>query len=87
MARTIGAVLGRDIQFIELTEGQAREQWRQAGFTEEIIEFFIWAHGSTPPEGYTVVPTVEQITGHPPRTLAQWVAEHAVFFERMSTQV
>jgi uncharacterized protein YbjT (DUF2867 family) len=80
MARTIGGVLSRDIQFIELTEAQAREQWRQAGFTEEAIEFFIWAHGNTPPEGYTVVPTVEQITGHPPRTLAQWVAERAALF-------
>lgn len=80
MVRTIGRVLGRGLQFIKLTEAQAREQWRQAGFSDEVIEFFVWAHSNTPPEGYTVAPTVEQITGHPPRTLAQWVAEHADAF-------
>jgi uncharacterized protein YbjT (DUF2867 family) len=80
MARTIGAAIGRDIQFIELTEAQAREGWRAAGFPDEVIEFFVWAHGSTPPIGYTVVPTVEQVTGRPPRTFAQWAAEHADTF-------
>jgi uncharacterized protein YbjT (DUF2867 family) len=80
MARTIGEAIGRDIQFTELTEAQAREQWRAAGFPDEVIEFFIWAHGNTPPIGYTVVPTVEQITGRPPLTFAQWAAEHADIF-------
>jgi hypothetical protein len=45
-----------------------------------VIEFFVWAHGSTPPIGYTVVPTVERVTGRPPRTFAQWAAEHAGAF-------
>jgi uncharacterized protein YbjT (DUF2867 family) len=76
MVRILGAAIGRDIKFIELTEAQAREQWRAAGFSQEVIEFFVWAHGNTPPEGYTVVPTVEQVTGRPPRTFAQWTAEH-----------
>ncbi len=77
MVRTIGGAIGRDIQFVELTEAQAREQWRAAGFPEEVIEFFVWAHGNTPPEGYTVVSTVEQVTGRPARTFAQWAGEHA----------
>ena len=80
MARTIGAAIGRDIQFVELTEAQAREQWRAEGFPNELIEFFVWAHGNTPEIGYTVVPTVEQVTGRPARTFAQWVAEHADAF-------
>jgi uncharacterized protein YbjT (DUF2867 family) len=77
MVQTIGNAIGREIRLIELTEAQAREQWRAEGFSEEFIEFFVWAHGNTPPEGYTVAPTVEQVTGHPPRTFAQWAAEHA----------
>jgi uncharacterized protein YbjT (DUF2867 family) len=76
MVRIIGEAIGRDIQLVELTEAQAREQWRSEGFPDEVIEFFVWAHGNTPPIGYTVVPTVEQVTGCPPHTLAQWVAEH-----------
>lgn len=76
MVRTIGKAIGRDIQFIELTEAQAREAWQAEGFPQDVIEFFVWAHGNTPPIGYTVVPTVEQVTGRPPRTFAQWAGEH-----------
>jgi uncharacterized protein YbjT (DUF2867 family) len=80
MVRTISAAIGRDIQFIELTEAQAREQWRAEGYPDEVIEFFVWAHGNTPPIGYTVVPTVEQVTGRPARTFAEWAREHAEDF-------
>ena len=75
MVRTIGATIGRDIKFVELTEAEAREEWRAQGFPDEIIEFFVWAHGNTPPIGYTIVPTVEQVTGRAPRTFAQWASE------------
>ena len=80
MVRIIGETAGREIRFIELTEAQAREQWLAEGYPPESVEFFVWAHGSTPPEGYTVVPTVEQVTGRPARTFAQWAAEHAEHF-------
>ena len=80
MVRLLGKALGRNLQFIELTEAQARERWRESGYPEEVIEFFVWALGNTPVEGYTVVPTVEQITGRPARTFAQWAAEHAEAF-------
>jgi uncharacterized protein YbjT (DUF2867 family) len=77
MVDIIGRAIGRPVQFIELTEAQAREQWQAAGYSEEVIEFFVWAHGNTPPIGYTVVPTVEQVTGHPARPFAEWAAENA----------
>ncbi|MDQ0058708.1 hypothetical protein [Paenibacillus harenae] len=33
--------------------------------------------GKNPPEvGYTVLPTVEQVTGRPARTFAEWAVEH-----------
>jgi uncharacterized protein YbjT (DUF2867 family) len=76
-ARMLQMIIERDLQYIELTEEQARERWREEGYPEEVIEFFVWAHGNTPVEGYTVAPTVEQITGRPPRTFAQWAVEHA----------
>ncbi len=80
MVKTLSATIGRDIRLIELTEAEARDQWRAQGFSDEVIEFFVWAYASTPPEGYTVAPTVEQVTGRPPRTFAQWAAEHVDSF-------
>lgn len=81
MLHIIGDTIGRDLQFVELTEAQARAQWQAAGFSEDVIEFFIWAHGNTPEIGYTVVPTVEDVTGNPARTFAQWVQENIELFQ------
>lgn len=80
IVQTIAGAVGRPIEFMELTEEQAREKWRAEGYDDEAIEFFMWVYGNTPEAGYTVVPTVEQVTGRPARTLAQWAAEHASAF-------
>jgi hypothetical protein len=45
-----------------------------------VIEFFVWVYSDPPAQGYTVVPTVEQVTGHLARTFAQWAAEHVEAF-------
>ncbi|MEC0258265.1 NAD(P)H azoreductase [Paenibacillus sp. GM2FR] len=74
--RIISEVTGKDIRFVELTEEQARDQWRAQGYDEESIEFFVQM-GKNPPEiGYTVLPTVEEVTGRPAATLADWVRDH-----------
>jgi uncharacterized protein YbjT (DUF2867 family) len=80
MTRIINEVTGQRIQFIEMTEAEAVEEWQAAGYPQEVIGFFLEVYGNTPPVGYTVVPTVEQVTGRPARTLAQWVAENADVF-------
>jgi uncharacterized protein YbjT (DUF2867 family) len=80
MVRILGSAIGQDIRLTELTEAQAREQWQAEGHPQQVIDFLVWVYGNTPPVGYTVVPTVEQITGKPPRTFAQWAAEHADAF-------
>ena len=77
MVRIIGATIGREIRFNELTEAEAREKWQAAGSPQEFIDFMLWVYGNTPPIGYTVVPTVEQVTGRAPRIFAQWASEHA----------
>ncbi|MCG5216295.1 NAD(P)H-binding protein [Streptosporangium soli] len=78
--RVLGDAIGREIAFVELTEAQAKEKWRSEGMSEELVEFLVSALGDTPEEGYTVLPTVEQITGRPARTFAQWATEHAAAF-------
>jgi len=75
--RIVGEAIGRQIRLVPLTEDEAREQWRKEGFPDEVVDFFVWAHGSTPEIGYTVTPTVEQVTGRPARTLAEWARENA----------
>lgn len=79
-AETIGEVTGRKVQFNELTEEQARERMHQWGIEDEEVEYILSWYRNTPPEGYTVVPTVEYITGSPPRTFRQWAGEHAEQF-------
>lgn len=76
----IGAAIGRDIEFVALTEEQARDHWRASGYPDEVIEFFIMVFGNTPEVGYTVVPTVQQLTGRPARTFTQWAVENAEAF-------
>lgn len=79
--RMIGAEIDRDIQFVELTPEQARERMRAAGVHEDAIEDVIAYETNPPEEAYTVLPTVEQVTGQPARTFAQWTAEHAEAFQ------
>ncbi|MDF2649411.1 MAG: NmrA family protein [Paenibacillus sp.] len=79
--RTISEGIGKDIQFIELTEEQARQNWRDQGYEEGDIDFFVLM-GKNPPEiGHTVVPTVEQVTGRSAKSLAEWVSDHKHKFE------
>lgn len=79
--RTISTAIGKDIQFVELTEEQARERMRNRGAQEDVINFVIGWHANPPKSAYTVVPTVEQVTGRPARTFAQWVSEHVQYFK------
>lgn len=78
--RTISDVLGRDVRYVELTKDGIVAQWRQTGYSDEDIEFFLAMRTNPPEAGYTVLPTVEKVTGKPARTFAQWVQENAAAF-------
>ncbi|NEB37991.1 NAD(P)H-binding protein [Streptomyces sp. SID14515] len=79
-AAAIGAARGADVGLVELTEEQALESWRGQGMPEDVIAFLIDVYRDTPPEGRTVLDTVEKVTGRPARTFAQWAQEHAEHF-------
>ncbi len=78
--RVISEVLGRQVRFVELSRDEVIAEWRQAGFSDADIEFFIQMRTDPPEVGYTVLPTVEKVTGRPPRSFAQWVRENAAAF-------
>lgn len=72
----LGKAIGRDIEFVELSPDQAREQMTRNA-PERVVDALLglWAEavGRTAP----VSPVVEQVTGRRPRTFAEWAAEHA----------
>lgn len=72
--RAIGAAVGREVRFEELTDEQARAMWRGQGWPEEGIDFMLQMWASVPPEVAEVTATVAQVTGRPARTFAQWAA-------------
>lgn len=76
----IGVAIGRELRFSELSEHQARERWRQAGHSEELIDLLADWQGRPPPEAYTVTSTVHDLLGRPPRGFADWAREHADAF-------
>ncbi|MDA0563873.1 NAD(P)H-binding protein [Streptomonospora sp. S1-112] len=79
-ARIIGEVLGREVRYVELSRDEVVAQWRAQGFGDDDIAFFLTMRTDPPAAGRTVLPTVEEITGRPARTFAQWVREHAAHF-------
>lgn len=45
------------------------------------MEFFVLMGKNPPKEGSVILPTVAQITDPPPRSFADWVAEHRTEFQ------
>lgn len=74
--RTISEGIGKEIKFEEMSENEARQSWRDQGYEEGDIEFFVLMGKNPPEEGHTVLPTIQQVTGRPAKTFAEWVFEH-----------
>ncbi|MFK3983492.1 NAD(P)H-binding protein [Micromonospora sp. NPDC050397] len=73
--RLIGAAIGREVRFVELTPEQARKQWRDV-YPEEVIEWFL-EMGASPDGNSWVLPDVEEVLGRPGRMFAEWAVDHA----------
>jgi uncharacterized protein YbjT (DUF2867 family) len=73
--RAIGAAIGREITFVELTPEEARARWL-GRYGAEVTEWFL-EMGRNPETNATVLPDVVDVTGRPGRTFAQWALEHA----------
>ncbi|MFI7415642.1 NmrA family NAD(P)-binding protein [Streptomyces sp. NPDC049627] len=76
----IARATGREIRFTELTDDQARRQWRAEGWPEEGIEFMLHMWATVPETVARVTSAVEEVVGRSPRTFAQWAAAHADVF-------
>ncbi|MFD4006064.1 NmrA family NAD(P)-binding protein [Streptomyces rubiginosohelvolus] len=78
--RAISEALGREVKYVELSQDEIVAEWRQTGYSDEDVEFFLTMRTNPPEAGCTVQDTVERVTGKPPRTFVQWVKENAAAF-------
>ncbi|MBB5074903.1 NAD(P)H-binding protein [Nonomuraea endophytica] len=78
--RLLAEATGRDLRFEPLTEAQLRERMAAWGMDEETIEFAVMLGTNPPAAGSTILPTVQEVTGRPARTFAQWAQENAAAF-------
>lgn len=76
-AAVLGDLLGRTVRFVDITAAQARDQMVSYGMPEALADGVIGTMTS-PLHGHnqTPLPTVEQVTGLPPRTFRQWASAH-----------
>lgn len=78
--RILAEATGQDITFVPLSEADERARLRSYGYDEDYVEFGIQLATNPPDAGGVVLPTVEDVTGQPARTFAQWAHEHAAQF-------
>ncbi|MER5425823.1 SDR family oxidoreductase [Streptosporangium roseum] len=90
----IGAALGEEVRYEEVTRERARELMKaQGGFAAESADLMLGfvEYGGDAPEGggyaeqdwsalMRVWPDAEQVTGRPPRTYAEWARDHVADF-------
>ena len=77
---TIGAAIGRDLRWEEITEQEARESMAARGWSPEFIEGGLAHWASTIADPEPVTDTVERVTGRPARTFAEWANDRADAF-------
>ncbi|MFC5824716.1 NAD(P)H-binding protein [Nonomuraea insulae] len=75
----LAKVLGRDLRCEGLTDEEARAQMEATMPAEYVDAFFRFYADGTLDESQ-VLPTVREVTGHPPRTFEQWAEVHADAF-------
>jgi uncharacterized protein YbjT (DUF2867 family) len=77
-AAILGRVLGRDLRFEGMSDEEASEELHASmppQYADAVLDIF-----TGPTDESAVRPTVEDVTGRPPGTFAQWVATHADAF-------
>ncbi|WP_163875254.1 SDR family oxidoreductase [Paenibacillus favisporus] len=77
-AAIIGKVLGREIEFESIPDDLARKHLLRHMPAEMVEALFDLSNQGQ--KFSEVLPTVEEVTGQPPRTFQQWVTDHAEAF-------
>jgi len=75
----LGAAIGRDLRFEAQSDAEARAEMSAAMPVEYVDAFFSFFVDGTVDES-TVLPTVQEVLGRPPRPFAEWARAHAGAF-------
>ena len=78
-ARILGEALGGELRFEAQPDDEARAEL-SAAMPQQYVDAFFSFYVDGQLDESVVLPTVEEVTGRPPRTFAQWAAEHAEAF-------
>ena len=81
-AEIIGAVIGKKLRFVDESPEDARARRVREGVPPAVIESIlaIGAYQRAGGKTVTITNTVADLTGRPPRTVAEFVQEHASVF-------
>jgi uncharacterized protein YbjT (DUF2867 family) len=77
--RTIGNVVGRRVEFVELSPDEFRRE-TEGSWPRPAVDMLLAAWGATMGGPAFLTSTVFDILGSAPRTFRQWVADHAAAF-------
>jgi uncharacterized protein YbjT (DUF2867 family) len=81
IADYISAALGTRVEYHARTQAQQRGVLQSAGLPELLVDIFLGLDALTRENVYAVPsPTVSDLTGHPPRSVKDWVNEHISLF-------
>ncbi|GAA3315063.1 NAD(P)H-binding protein [Nonomuraea dietziae] len=78
--RVIAETIGRPLRWEEQSEAWFRDEMARLGMPAQGIDDYVDALTARVGKTAEVLPTVERVTGRPPFTYAQWVADHAAAF-------
>ena len=81
-AEIISAVIGKPVRFVDESPDEARARRVREGVPPSVIESIlaIAAYQRTGGKTVTITSTIADLTGRPPRTVAEFVREHASSF-------
>jgi uncharacterized protein YbjT (DUF2867 family) len=77
--RILGEALNRPLELHAYSDEEAEAEMSKT-MPREYVDAFLAFYVTGTLDESQVLPTVEQITGRPPRSLAQWAAAHAADF-------
>ncbi|MFI6181677.1 NAD(P)H-binding protein [Nonomuraea sp. NPDC051191] len=78
--RIIAETVGRPVRFEEVPRAQARRQLVGSGMPPQVADAYLDGLAALDGRTAETSPTVEDVTGRPPFTYAQWVAHRAAAF-------
>lgn len=86
VARELSSVLGRPVEFLAVSDADARDGMLEAGLPELVADQVVAVFGQLRAGvASAVTGTVESLTGGPPRSFAEFAREHAHAFGQGAT--